>query len=232
MDNNVHFGIPLLPNEPHSVLSILIDTSGSMESSEKNNPIKQVNDWFENTAFDNQKYDVIDVAVVGFSYNAYVLHPFSPLSKLQPFTLNAGGPTAMGEGLNMAIELIKERTRLYLDLGVPLYRPVILLLTDGMSTDDLSNAIQRINDLEKKKKLQMWAAGIVGSNCEELKRITQRALYIDINEIKLNEFLDWFIASMIKFRNGAIPCQKEYHDYIYANLPDGVHLIDTDWNSF
>ena len=66
----------------------------------------------------------------------------------------------------------------------------------------------------------MWAAGIIGSSCDELKRITKRALYIDIEITKLSEFLDYMLSIII-----------HTSEEVQINKPDGVSIIqeDLDW---
>ena len=215
-------------NEPHQILCLLIDTSGSMGANIKNNPIGQINEYFEHCTFEGHKFDLIDVAVVGFNHNAFIVQDFTPLSKLRPFVLSADGPTAMGEGINKALDMVRERTRLYCEFGTPCFRPLIIMITDGESTDDLSNAINRIEELEEKNKLKMCAAGIMGCNCDELKRITRSALYIDIEETSLSEFLDYIFASIMGLTAQArdVPgeCPKP------VELPDGISLIHADWD--
>lgn len=228
-NNSSNSLFPLFPSEPHKILCLLIDTSGSMGADIKNNPIGQINEFFERRIFEGHQFDLIDVAIVGFNHNAFIIQDFIPLSKLLPFVLAADGPSAMGEGINKAIDMVKERTRLYQELGTPYFRPWIVMITDGESTDDPSNAINRIKELEEKNKLKMWGAGITGCNCDELKRITRRALYIDIEETSLSEFLDYIFASIMGITAQAreVPgeCPKP------VELLDGISLIhaDGDW---
>lgn len=64
------------------------------------NPLGQINKYFVHCIFEGHRYDLIDVAIVGFNYKALIIQDFIPLLKLKPLVLSAGAPTAMGEGIN------------------------------------------------------------------------------------------------------------------------------------
>lgn len=102
------------------------------------------------------------------------------------------------------------------------------MITDGESTDGLSNAIHRVKEYEEKNKLSLWVAGIVGCNCDELKKITRRILRIDIEKTNISEFLDYVFAFIagVTAKVGAFPgkCPKP------IELPDGISLIHADWD--
>ena len=216
-------------SEFHHMIVLLIDTSGSMRSSAKNRPIEQINTFFRHNRFVDASNDIVDIAVVGFDHTAYIAQEFSPLSKMPSLELTAEGMTAMGEGIVMAVNMIEERLKLYKEYGVPCYSPVILMITDGSPTDNMSLASVRVKDLFHKAKVEFWAAGIMGADTGFLKTLTKRVLFIDSEIISLNEFLDYFISKVLSrdFKARAYP-EEYYEERESDEVPDGVYLIETD----
>jgi uncharacterized protein YegL len=48
--------------------------------------------------------------------------------------------------LNRALELIRDKVELYKVEGIPYYRPVIFLITDGHPTDDWQSAANTLKE--------------------------------------------------------------------------------------
>ena len=140
------------PNEQHLACVLLLDTSGSMneKGSMDVSPIdslnKAINDFKELTAKDELAQKRVDIAVIEFNTTARIIQDFTPLPQFQPINLTASGLTAMGEGINLAIDKVKERNKFYHSIGTPWFRPWIFMITDGADTDYLSIASQRINE--------------------------------------------------------------------------------------
>ena len=134
----------VVPNEPHMACVLLLDTSSSMWGDPINSLNKAINDFKEQTALDELAQKRVDIAIIEFNDTACVVQDFTPLPQLQPVSLSAAGCTAMGEGINLAIDKVKERNRFYASMGTPCFKPWIFMITDGVPTDDISAARQRI----------------------------------------------------------------------------------------
>ena len=126
------------PKQPHCATVLLLDISGSMDGSK----LKQLNDGlrsFKDDIFaepmshpgDELAKKRVDLAMVTFSSDVKVIQDFTNMDAFEPPTLQAGGTTAMGEGIRKAIELIERRKSEYKAQGTDYYRPWILLITDG-----------------------------------------------------------------------------------------------------
>ena len=144
------------PNEPHLACVLLLDTSGSMAGDSIDSLNKAINDFKKKTAMDEFAQKRVDIAVIEFNDTARLVQDFTPLPQFQPINLTAGGLTAMGEGINLAIDKVKERNRLYNDMGTPCFTSWIFMISDRATTDGLS-ARQRIIEEENKKRLKFWA---------------------------------------------------------------------------
>lgn len=167
----------------------------------------------------------VDIAIIEFNDTARVVQDFTPLPQLQPVTLSAAGCTAMGEGINLAIDKVKERNGFYASMGTPCFKPWIFMITDGAPTDDISAARQRILDEENKGsygKLKFWAVGVPGYSKETLQSLTKRCIALD--EAKFSGIFDWMSESMV-----AISVSRVDENPQLPNLPKGAQVIPTDW---
>lgn len=175
------------PKQPHCATVLLLDISGSMDGSK----LKQLNDGLRSfkddiCGTDDHPGDElakkrVDLAMVTFSSDVKVIQDFTNMDAFEPPTLQAGGTTAMGEGIRKAIELIERRKSEYKAQGTDYYRPWILLITDGEPTDiepgqsDWNAVVQLVRDGEAAKKFVFFSVGVEPANLDILKQIARRS---------------------------------------------------------
>lgn len=218
-------------NEPHLACVLLLDTSSSMSGPPIDSLNKAIKDFKEKTSLDELARKRVDVAIIEFNDTARVVQEFTPLPELQPVTLSAGGCTAMGEGINLAIDKVKERNRFYASMGTPCFKPWIFMITDGEPTDDISAARQRIREEESKSthgKLKFWALGVPRSDGipeyrkETLQSLTKRCIAID--EAKFSGIFDWMSDGFVLISVSHVDDNPQL-----PNLPEGAQVIPRDW---
>jgi len=213
------------PGEPHMACVLLLDTSGSMYGDPIDSLNKAINDFKEQTIMDDLAMKRVDVAIIEFNDSARVVQDFTPLSRMEPVKLTATGCTAMGEGINLAIDKVKERNRFYNSMGTPCFKPWIFMITDGAPTDDISQARQRILDEESKGthgKLKFWAVGVPGYDKDTLTSLTKRC--IALNEADFSGIFNWLSESMV-----TISVSRVDENPQLSNLPSDAQVIPTDW---
>ena len=213
------------PGEPHMACVLLLDTSGSMYGDPIDSLNKAINDFKEQTIMDELAMKRVDVAIIEFNDSARVVQDFTPLSRMEPVKLTATGCTAMGEGINLAIDKVKERNRFYNSMGTPCFKPWIFMITDGAPTDDISQARQRILDEESKGthgKLKFWAVGVPGYDKDTLTSLTKRC--IALNEANFSGIFNWLSESMV-----TISVSRVDENPQLSNLPSDAQVIPTDW---
>lgn len=223
--NEVPGGGISAPGEAHMACVLLLDTSGSMVGDPINSLNRAINDFKEQTSMDELAQKRVDIAIIEFNDTARVVQEFTPLSMMQPVTLSATGCTAMGAGIELAIDKVKERNRFYASMGTPCYKPWIFMITDGAPTDDISNARQRIIDEESKGthgKLKFWAVGVPGYDKDTLTSLTKRCIALD--EANFKGIFDWLSESMV-----TISVSRVDENPQLSNLPEDAHTIPTDW---
>ena len=219
------------PNEPHLACVLLLDTSGSMNGypSAQEKPIESLNKavraFIEQTSMDELAKKRVDVAIIEFNDSARVIQEFTPLSMLEPITLTAGGRTAMGEGINLAIDKVKERNLFYNRMGTPCYQPWIFMITDGEPTDDISSARERIKMEESKSshgKLKFWSVGVPGYNKEIVTTLAKRN--IEVLDGNFKGIFDWLSESMVIISVSQVGDAPDL-----PQLPENARVIPSDW---
>lgn len=215
----------MCPNEPHLACVLLLDTSGSM-SSNGGAPIASLNKairaFKEQIGNDEVAQRRIDIAIVEFNSVVRVAQNFVPLPMFEPEEFCGSGLTAMGEGINIAIDILKERMRFYKEIGTLCFIPWIFMITDGETTDDLSTARERIYLEDQNNKLKFWALGVNGYNKETLLSLTQRSMELEL--ANFSKILEWLSNSLIVISKSSIDDKV-----ILPELPEDTHLLETGW---
>jgi len=214
------------PGEPHLACVLLLDTSGSMNGAALDSLNQSINNFIQQTSMDEMAMKRVDVAIISFDDKPELVMPFTPISQMEPVNLTAGGLTAMGAGINMAIDQVKERNRFYASLGVPCFKPWIFMITDGSPTDDITSAMQKIQEEESKGthgKLKFFALGVGNYNKEVLKKLTKRVM--ELSDTDFSGIFDWMSESMC-----AISVSRVGENVQLGMLPENARIVPDDWN--
>lgn len=138
--------------------------------------------------FDNKATCLVDFANIERQENVPELHPV--------------GDTAMGEGVNLALDLLERRKQEYKDKGVDYYQPWLVLMTDGEpngNAGELSRAINRTVEMVSQKKLTVFPIGI-GSEADmsTLNKFSPKRPALKLQGLKFQEFFAWLSKSVSK----------------------------------
>ena len=226
------FGTPKIanPGEAHLACVLLLDTSGSMAGPPIDSLNQALQDFKNKVSMDEMAKKRVDIAIVEFNSIARPVQDFTPISQMSPVTLVATGSTAMGAGINIAIDMVKERNRFYNSIGTPVYKPWIFMITDGCPTDDIEDAIRRIQNEERKGshgKLKFFALGVEGYDKSTLFRITNRVM--ELRDTDFSGIFDWISESMV-----AISVSRVGEEVKLNQLPENARKADpnrdvSDW---
>lgn len=204
--------------EPRCPCVLLLDTSGSMNDSKQvaqpltpverllhesaalrsERPIDELNAGL--AAFrsellaDELAVKRVEVALLTFGPVRRVLEFTSP-DAFTPPKLNAGGDTPMGQAIETAIELIRERKENYRQNGISYYRPWIFLISDGEPTDNWQYAAQAIHAGERAKAFAFFAVGVEGANFDVLRRLSVRQP-LRLQGLRFQEMFMWLSSSL------------------------------------
>jgi uncharacterized protein YegL len=184
-------------SEPRCPCILLLDVSGSMFGA----PIKALNDGLHIFRDDLNKDDLtkkrVEVAIVTFESEVKVVQDFVTADKFQPPTLEVGGATYMGAGIDKALDILQARKASYKANAINYYRPWIFMITDGSPSDNevVDQAAQRIRDEEARKKVAFFAVGVEGVNMTRLSQIVVRPP-MKLTGLNFEEMFQWLSASM------------------------------------
>jgi uncharacterized protein YegL len=149
------------PDERCPVILVL-DVSGSMAEENRigrlNNALVQFkNDLIQDTLASLR----VEIAIITFGSTAEKVQDFVIAKDFLPPTLEAGGTTAMGQAIDLALDSIDARKTVYRASGVSYFRPWIWLMSDGMPNDaGWEQAADRAVAAENAKKVKIFAVGI------------------------------------------------------------------------
>lgn len=142
-----------------------------------------------------------EICIVEFNDSAYSVVDFANIERQQNIPkLKARGNTAMGEGVNLALDLLEKRKLEYKDKGVDYYQPWLVLMTDGESNGsdfELQKAIKRTNELVNNKKLTIFPIGIGDeAGMQTLQKFSPTRSPLKLQGLKFEEFFAWLSKSV------------------------------------
>lgn len=144
-----------------------------------------------------------EISIVEFNNNANCILDFANIER-QGSTpkLQASGNTAMGEGVNLALDLLEKRKDEYKDKGVDYYQPWLVLMTDGESNgseSELQRAIERTREMVNNKKITIFPIGIGDeAGMETLQKFSPNRSPLKLQGLKFAEFFAWLSKSVSK----------------------------------
>jgi uncharacterized protein YegL len=116
----------------------------------------------------------VEVAIVTFGNGVQMKQEFVTADQFQAPTLIAGGDTPMGQGIEHAITMLRNRKDQYKANGIAYYRPWIFMITDGAPTDQWQSAAKNVRGEEDAGSLAFFAVGVQGANMQILSQIAMR----------------------------------------------------------
>ena len=176
---------PEFLTEPHLACCLLVDVSGSMNRDGKIDQLNQALAQFrEQVCEDSLSAKRVEVCVISFGSTVKVETPFINVSRFQAPSLHAGGMTAMGAGIRRALEEVHARCHLYHQMGIECFKPFVMMITDGVPTDDMHGIRELIDEKEKQGSyghLRFHAFGVEGADTDMLYTLTERVMAVKNN---------------------------------------------------
>lgn len=145
------------PARPLPVI-ILADISGSMQEEGKIQVLNSaVREMLSSFAEEEDVRAQIQVAVITFGLEGARLHlPLTPSAEAKWQDMPAAGKTPMGAAFDRARELLEDRNL----IPSRACRPTLVLVSDGVPTDEWGAALQRLLASERASKSERLAMGI------------------------------------------------------------------------
>jgi len=137
---------------------LLLDISGSMSMNGKidilNDAVSEMIDTF--VGEDDSRAE-IHVSVITFGGQEAKLHlQLQPADTIKWLPMEAKGRTPMGQAFSLAQQMIEDKSI----IPSRAYRPTVILVSDGISTDDWRRPLDQLLNSERASKAVRFAMGI------------------------------------------------------------------------
>lgn len=177
--------------------TLLVDTSASMHGT----PIQELNEGLRTfrVALEQDELAARRVEVSIISYGAggvRTIQDFITADDFQPPHLEAGGLTPMGEAIELALNSMEARKKIYKSNAIQYYRPWVFLITDGQPTDNVDIARARIGQGEKNQEFAFFAVGVHGADMDTLNSLCVRQA-IKLKGMEFREMFQWLSQSLV-----------------------------------
>lgn len=142
-----------------------------------------------------------EICIVTFDDKASCILDFGTVENQADIPdLTTGDKTAMGEGVNLALDLLERRKERYKETGVDYFQPWLVIMTDGVpngNPSEMSRASKRIADLVNEKRLTVFPIGI-GNEADRsaLESLSPKRSPLKLQGLKFREFFAWLSQSV------------------------------------
>jgi uncharacterized protein YegL len=181
--------------EPRCACLIVADRSGSMAGA----PIAELNAGLQQLKSKLVEDPLaclrVELALVSFNHTTTVDADFCSPENFNPAALNASGGTFLNAAVLQGLEMLKNRTANYRAAGLSYYRPWLMVLTDGKSGDDVTEAARLVKEAETKKRLAFFGVGVQGADMDQLTSFSLRPP-LCLEGIKFNELFEWLSVNL------------------------------------
>lgn len=208
-------------SDPRIPIVLILDCSDSMmekRPGEDRSPFEALNGGLDTlwAALHNDPLAKRRAEVSFVTFGSDVSEPtaFKTVDEMVLPELRPMGVTSTGEAVIAALDAVEARKQEYRANGIQYYRPIVILITDGLSTSDTSEAKQRLAEGQTAKKLTFFPVGVSGADLGALEDLAgKRALMLQ--GLKFEEFFVWVSAS------AASVSASQPGDQVAAPSPEG-----------
>ena len=190
-------------NYEQKCLCILcLDTSGSMSGSYSqrvngSSPIDELNKGIQTfvneISNDATLSDRLEIAFVEFNSDVSASEA-NLIHNINVPSYTAGGSTNMGEALQTAHALAKDRKAMYKRTCQPYYRPWVICITDG--APDNSREAEVAAKAIHNDNIQFLAVGVENADMAFLQNISSNLPAMKMDGLKFSDFFVWLSNSM------------------------------------
>ena len=182
---------------PRVPICLALDVRGSMAGAPITELQEGVNMFFDAVRGDEVARFAAEIAIVTFGGVARKALDFYSIERQEIPSLYADGGTPMGEGIELALDLLEARKTEYRNAGVDYYQPWLVVMTDGAPTDSIDSASHRIAELVGAKKLTVFPIAIGDqANISQLGQLSPNRPPLRLKGLNFREFFLWLSRSV------------------------------------
>lgn len=187
--------------DPRCPVVLVLDCSDSMMQpmpGESKTPMEALNSGLDVLVSELHRDPLakrrVELSVVTFGSHVNPATPFATVKNVVLPELDTIGITSMGAAVNEALDAIEQRKQKYKETGTSYFKPWVMLITDGLPTDDITEAVERVRAMEERGAVSFFAVGVEGSDQEVLDRFSAKGS-LKLDGLKFNELFQWLSAS-------------------------------------
>lgn len=183
--------------EPRCPVVLLLDTSGSMSGERIDELNAGLAIFKQEVQRDTTASLRVEVAIITFDSSVNLIQDFVTIDNFYPPQLTTTGTTAMGQGIELALNEVESRKAIYKSNGIQYYQPWVFLITDGGPTDSWQSAAQRVRQASADRKISFFAVGVQRADMNILEQIAPiNTPPLMLKGLQFNELFRWLSDSM------------------------------------
>lgn len=180
--------------EPRAPLAVVLDNSGSMLTDNRLGRLMEGLPILRQSLLDDAlAAKRVEISVSSISPLKLHCDFVSPERFLAP-QLAPGPDTPLGAAMTDALQRVRNRVRLHHANGLRAFRPAIMLISDGQSTDTISEAAAALRAADLAGEVNVFVVGVAGVDREALAPFTGRHPPKMLDGLKFAELFEWVTA--------------------------------------
>ena len=183
---------------PRVPVCLVLDTSYSMAGTPINELNRGLHNFYQFIKEDDDAKFSVESSIIAFGKTAQKFLDFENVDKQVVPKLSVSSGTSMGKAIQLALDTLEDRTKKYRAAGVDYYLPWIIIMTDGMPTDNMDSANSRVRKMISDEKLVCIPVGIGPmASIEVLDQLSGSNKAFRLQGLKFNEFFNWLSSGIL-----------------------------------
>lgn len=163
-------------------LCLCIDSSAS--TYEFKGFIERYLSFFFHALKSEELADLCEICIITYGNSVKVFVPFVSVYKIPKLRLEIGGTSPLSNALELAFETIEAKLNQYEQQSELYSEPLLIILTDGESTDEISSFNQQLFNLNLKQKtlilpILFGSNQLINNHLQHLTKVKARILSED-----------------------------------------------------
>lgn len=147
-------------------ICLVLDCSGSMRYADGTKLPKidelnrNIDAFLEYVRNDPKASKICDLCIITMGDAVRVISRYTTVDRIHFGHFAAGGGTPLGTAMQTAVDLLSERRQYYRDNDIEHYKPILMVMTDGDPTDDITYISRLVSDMVANKEIKIFPVGI------------------------------------------------------------------------
>ena len=173
------FSAPAAGSSRKVPICLVLDCSGSMRYPDGTRLPKidelnlNIDAFLEYVRNDPKASKICDLCIITMGDAVRVISRYTTVDRIHFGHFSAGGGTPLGTAMSTAVDLLTERRQFYRDNDIEHYKPILMVMTDGDPTDDITYISEKVSQMVANKEIKIFPVGVgLSFNQETLARFS------------------------------------------------------------